>query len=608
MSPGPRRIPWPQLLVASVLLFASCRDRVIGPGETEPGEPEKPAILPVGVVEITLNAIGTDQFTATATGLSLDLKRPANQDSTGSGNVQLEQVSTGSFTEGTRGVDGQRYLYATFRVRNAQTSAGNPAYNTPRTNLTFLAIRTANSKDGSAASQIRRFDNSAATPTIASQVIPTGAVALDDSLHMTSLHADVLQVFTEQEVAAVPLPTGVLEIFPYGFVTRNPNNATSRTLPANPAPNQFDGRVTFAFRVPLQPNAVDDVYSVTLQFLAVDDSQTRMTESIEEQDSASHVRARQRALAIGASVVVLNGSPFSDYPGQGQLCGSRVANPVAGGVTRINAPGAYSRIAAYGPGQSHDGCAARFRTGVFSPLTGSVLGLNIRYPITLRALDRYGNVKPVADTVALAVTDSGATLPPSVRLVAGVGVDSIQVGSYGPTNATHPMQLIAAGRRQGGRELLTVGGVKRIWNAGAGTTNWTTGNNWNVRAAPAALDTVIVPDTVPSGIYPALIQNESVFGVQVLDFTPGGNTPSIALGAFNLTAAGDVLTTNNGSITNSSGSLQLNGVARTVAGKVPRVRVNGSYSMVGNLDARAPLDVVAGRLTDASFRLTVLSN
>jgi hypothetical protein len=215
----------------------------------------------------------------------------------------------------------------------------------------------------------------------------------------------------------------------------------------------------------------------------------------------------------------------------------------------------------------------------------------------------------VVDTITLGVTDPGVApiFPASVILAAGLATDTIRFTDYGAGGGSHPLAIVTQSRRQNTRNMVTVGGVRRIWTAGGGTTNWHAGANWNVGAAPASQDTVIVPDTVTSALYPVLAANVSVFGVDILDLTPGGNTPSISLGPFDLTAAGDVLITNSASISNSTGRLFLTGTGRTVAGRVPVLRVLGRYSLTGNLTIRAPFQVDAGMLTDAAFRTQVES-
>jgi hypothetical protein len=598
---------WLLLLSPAVLLVGSCRDDPTG--VSDPGASVPPALTPVGLVKVTISGFGDDPADATATSGARILSAPANFNGTGTGDIQLERASLGSFTEGTRGVDGVRYVYATFRVRNAQSNGA--TYETPRTNLTFVAVGTSATLDGSPVAAISRFDGTATAAGLGAKVVPTGAVLLDDSLKMRGAFPDVLQVFTESEVAAISRPAGVTDVFPYGFVVRNPNSGADRTLPANPQANEFDGQVTFAFRIPLQATVQQDAYSITLMFMAMDDSETRMTESVEEQDSVSHARVKARATALSATTTtVLNGDPFTDFTGQRQICSSRVAGPAGSPTTEINAPGAYTRVGIYGPGESLDACAADFHTGNFSPLTFNALGLNIPYTLTLRAMDRYGNVKTAAaDTLVLRVSDNATVplLPAAVALVSGVATANLSLGSYGGSVVAHDMFLVALGRRQGGRDRVRVGGVTRTWTAGAGTTDWHTNGNWNVSAVPAALDTVLVPDDVSSSLYPAIAANVSISGIKVLDDNPGGITPSVSLGAFDLHVDGNVLTTNNGAITNTSGRLFLDGAAHTVAGKVPVLRVLGTFSLVGNLDVRAPLQIDAGRLTDGTFRINVSS-
>lgn len=125
-----------------------------------------------------------------------------------------------------------------------------------------------------------------------------------------------------------------MTVFPYGFVVNNPATPGSRLLPDNPAPGQFDGVVTFAFKVPLQASDADDPYSVTAVFLAVDDTETRITESLEEQGTSS-VQAGADALGSQASVTLLgNSSTVVVGHGVRRICrvrtaGTDPANPAA---------------------------------------------------------------------------------------------------------------------------------------------------------------------------------------------------------------------------------------------------------------------------------------
>src|SRR5690606_34140460 len=233
-----------------LLLLSSCTEQPtgtgLGPG-TRPGVP--------GLVEVTISGIGTESMNAVATQLPLGGDAGPRLDlspvpgGVGDGTIQLEPVSTGSFTVGARGEGGQRYMYATFRVRNA-SSDGTP-YVTPRENLTFLAVSTAGTVAGTAIADLRRFDGSPAASSLALEMLPTGAVEQDRSGAVSPRFPDVLQVFTEAEVTAFTAPPAVTSVLPYGFVASNPSSATDRTLPGEPAPSEFDGVVTFAFRVPL---------------------------------------------------------------------------------------------------------------------------------------------------------------------------------------------------------------------------------------------------------------------------------------------------------------------------------------------------------------------
>lgn len=586
-------------LVLCAALITSCDESPTG---TKHGEPKpSPGMKPLGIVEVTVTGMGTSQTRATASGVRLDMTRPQNGGGTADGSIQLEQVSTGSFTEGTRGADGQRYVYATFRVRNAQSDG--TAYDTPRHNLTFLAVNTATSVPGTPVSTMRRFDGSQADTAIAAMIVPTGAVALGDSvLQMRSLRADVLQAFAEGELPAKP--AGVNDIFPYGFVVSNPNNAASRDLPANPGRDQFDGLVTFAFRVPLQANdpsttngAAKDVFTLSMHFMAVDDSETRITESIEEQTGAGRaaIVARRSSLAT-TTVTVLNGSPSASvnpYPGQRQLCSVRTAGPAGAPRTTINAPGAYTRLAFYTGSEIRDGCAANFRTG-----TAARPAVGVSFPVRVYSMDRYGNtITAIADSATLA---SQTTVPPppvtysdGAQLVNGEATLSAVYGGYGADT------LYAVGRRIRGALPLTVAGVTRIWE-GDVSNDWNTGGNWNLGAPPFPLDSVQIP-VVGSGVYPVFVENESIGGVQVADGA------SIALGAFNLTASSSVTSApTTGGITSTSGRLVLTGTAQTVAGRLPRMTVTGTYSLSANVQTTAGLRVQLGRLRNTSFRVRVI--
>lgn len=349
------------LVILGAAATACDRESALGPDR--PAEP--PSRDALGLVEITITGLGTDHASARAVSAAdvadlermralrtggvpandassiatMELELPADIDLGGDGTIQLAPVTTGSFTYGERGAGGMRYLYATFRVRNAQSDG--TAYDTPRQNLTFLGAADAGTLEETAISSLLRFDGSTATVP-ATGIIPTGSVILpggNDTIQPAA--ADVLQVLTEAEVAAViaDAPAGVTTVFPYGFVVRNPSTPGSRTLVANPAPDQFDGLVTFAFRVPLAATAAEDPYSITAVFLAVDDTETRVTESLEEQGTNS---VQSAADALASSAVTLLGNSNTVIAGHGirRICRVRTAgtDPSAPTATMVNVP------------------------------------------------------------------------------------------------------------------------------------------------------------------------------------------------------------------------------------------------------------------------------
>ena len=344
------------------ILTSACAEDVLTrpalqpPADTSTGAPA--AATPLGVVEITITGLGTGQVHTSAlsapdvatlaklriahaghaggpdiagtTGLVLaSLASPANIDASGDGTIQLEPISTGSFTDGERGAGGVRYIRATYRVRNAQAD-GTP-YDTPRQNLTFLAVATgggAPTLAQTAISRLDRFDGAAAAAVSPTTLLPTGAVKRGVATGAIEPDgADVLQVLTEDEVGAIDLSghPDITTVFPYGFVVRNAAASDGRTLPADPAADEYDGVVTFAFKVPLQTDAAEDPYSISIMFLAVDDSAPRVTESLEEQGTTSVVDGAN-ALS-GASSVTLLGSSTTLIPGHGtrRICRVRTA-------------------------------------------------------------------------------------------------------------------------------------------------------------------------------------------------------------------------------------------------------------------------------------------
>jgi hypothetical protein len=312
-------------LVAAGAVLAACGDDPTLPARGTDAPPAQPP-RSLGLVEITLTGVGTPNMTASVTpvggtdGPNLTLVPVSG--GTPAGSIQMRRASATTVDTGTRGVDGVRYLQAVFEVRNADQ--GGNAYDTPRQNLTFIPVGTAAAVPGTPVSRFFKQDGTPADPAIAGQLRPTGAVALDGGGTAISQYPDVLQALTESEVASFAAPDAVTERFPYGFVVRHATDPTTRTLPGEPLTGQFDGRVTFAYKIPLQPNPADDPFTISVFALAVDDSETRVTQSPEEQTAAGRSAFEARAASLNADeVVVLAGGSYTGSIAVRAVCSVR---------------------------------------------------------------------------------------------------------------------------------------------------------------------------------------------------------------------------------------------------------------------------------------------
>ncbi|WP_420127368.1 leishmanolysin-related zinc metalloendopeptidase [Longimicrobium sp.] len=414
-------------------VLAACADDPTGAPPPEPAPPAKV----LGVYEITLTGLGTDDIQSTAGPAQLrSADGPSFTLTPYNSGIALDLVSSSSFTEGVRGQGGHRYINVTYRVRNSTGAT--------RNNLTFIPNISSSTIPGTPFTSLVLFNGTAADPSVAAQMVPTGAAALGGGTAMRATDVDVLQVFDESELTSVPLPAGVTGLMPYGFVVRAVNSTTNRTIPNAATANDYGGLVTLAFRYPLTASANADPYSTAFQILVVEDSETRMTESIEEgQDSSAVRRIRERAASLGATTVtVLPGSTAAasdvpDYPGQRQLCSVRTSGTAASPTRYITSAAAYTHINMLRPGESTSACGARFRSG-----TPSVATPGSPYSVTLAAMDRYGNVRTVVDSIQIErVAGPTATLGARAALVSGLATVQLNYAGLGSSS------LRAVGRR-----------------------------------------------------------------------------------------------------------------------------------------------------------------
>ena len=183
-----------------------------------------------------------------------------------------------------------------------------------------------------------------------------------------------------------------------------------------------------------------------------------------------------------------------------------------------------------------------------------------------------------SDSTLVTVTPSGG---------AGGMVGSVRAGTATIT--------VTSGVRTGSAQVH-VTGMQRIWQ-GDVSTNYHTRGNWEHNVVPVAQDTIVIPN--PSPNYPLLAQNAQVSSIHLAEGA------LLNLGAFDMTASRHVVSSTTGGtgITSTTGRLFLAGTAGEVRGRVPRLRVSGTYSLTGNLWVVAPLQVEGGRLTNYAFRI-----
>jgi hypothetical protein len=318
-------------LLAATLALAGCADDPVRP------DPGGPAIR--GVVQVTFTGLGgpapsvqTRIVEAGGSGESRVLLVPSNTDGFGGGGgIQLVPSFTGDFTDGERGAGGQRYAYATFVVRNA--AADGTPYDTPRRNLTFLAVARTDGIDSTAVVSMKRFGGADARRAIARQIRPTGAAARNANGEIHANGVDVLQAFSEADVAGISLPPGIISALPYGFMARTTSGG--REIPVG-----GEGVLTLAFRIPLQATAAADPYEITFSFLVMEDSETRITQSLQEQDPLAQQDFAIRVRALDAELAtLLPGSGYFDVARPTRtLCSVRTAGTAASPTAYMFSP------------------------------------------------------------------------------------------------------------------------------------------------------------------------------------------------------------------------------------------------------------------------------
>jgi alpha-tubulin suppressor-like RCC1 family protein len=309
------------LALFGAALLGACTDTPTAAPTPGPGVGE-PTPKSLGLVEIRLSGVGTSRMTASV------LPVRANLSPVPAGTIQLDRLSATTVDVGTRGNGGQRYIQAVFRVRNA--GADGKGYPTPRQNLTLIPVSSAGTLAGTPVREFLRQDGTPADASFARALMPTGAVALNGAGSLVSQYPDVMQAFTETEVGALDLPQQATNRFPYGFVVRGTGNMGTRVLPADPALDQFDGRVTVAYRIPLAASPAQDPFTISILAAAVDDDETRVTQAPEEQTADGRAAFEARAaLLVASKVTVFPGGGYTGNAAKRVLCDVRTAGTEA---------------------------------------------------------------------------------------------------------------------------------------------------------------------------------------------------------------------------------------------------------------------------------------
>jgi hypothetical protein len=275
----------PVFLLISLCLFAAC-SKTTTPLATN--KPQTPRIL-----EISFNNIQNSSFKATAKIVSNNTQNTnfSSQTLTPSSTYTPIYKSQSTFT-----FEGYRYLAATFQMQDIDSPP----------NYSFIAIARPSTLQGTAVSNLKLYDGSAANPNLARQIMPLHALQFDGITAQVRFLTANFQAWPTSDFASLTVPSDTT-LLNYGFVARNPLYA-----------------VTFAVKLPIQATKSQDPYSFTLSFADYSDDVISATESLEEQTNTG---VDLRADYLSANQInIFPNSTFtsSSYPVR-KLCFIRTA-------------------------------------------------------------------------------------------------------------------------------------------------------------------------------------------------------------------------------------------------------------------------------------------
>lgn len=286
-----------------------------------------------GIVEITISGMGTDEIDAKAEvfqqstiGTFGAAEKSAAQ-LTNVPTVEFKRIASSSTEVGVRGAGGRRFVSAAFAIRNADRclDLGNcPASPVERKNVTLMAVAAPFTINESSVIRLDRFDGSPADPNIVFDVLPGHGMNILGT--ESALGLESFQVFREEELP--PKEANASFVLPYGFVVDG-IDGTSRTLPANPPAQQFDGIVTIAFSLPLQANREDDPFRISVAVQYTEDGNTRVTQSLEERSPEGDLATLARANKLNTTdIVTLGCDRLPANVMADTLCEVRLTGPV----------------------------------------------------------------------------------------------------------------------------------------------------------------------------------------------------------------------------------------------------------------------------------------
>ena len=489
------------LALAATLLVSAALTGCSDGGSAAAPDTGSPAPRSLGLMSFTISGVGSGAVTGTATLICSVTDRMAAKKAMAryaslsdySSGIDAEFYSGSTLDIGTRGTPGAvTYVYATYKIRNAQycTDTGNcTPYTSATHNLTLLAVESStNTLGASGISQLLMFDGSsydaATAASIAQSMKPTQAVAYNGSGVYPVDGLQSFQVFTESEVSGISavLPSGY-QALPYGFVVKNVNSDTSRALPANPASGEFDGLVTFAYQLPQQASASEDPYAITASFEVVDDTNVRVSQGIDEENSTGDATEQSIANLLNANDLswVDAGRVRPSNIGQG-ICTVRTAGTAAspsaylvnnsaslilgsapynlqnvaptapvsfGFCDSIGAPPAGSAIVSGGQSGAHAGTWSGSGTGQlsFTPTNAFTPGEPISFSLTtaLQSSDGTSTLASpfVGSLLAGGLIASTASYTAQTAIPVGAGAVALVVGDF--YNDGNPDLAIAAG-------------------------------------------------------------------------------------------------------------------------------------------------------------------